>query len=124
MFAGSKRPSALLVRAALALAWGAATGCGRPAIASLMPLLELGVSTQRLRSGASQLELVRDAQGWHTTVFVALRFQPRPAAAAVPARGELAPESWLLPCDTDDVICLQEALEAEAELARVVGDLQ
>lgn len=111
-------------RAALALSCLAVAACGRPAVASLLPLLEVGLSAHRLRSGATDAELARDAERWQASAFVALRFQPRTAAAALPLRGALAPETWILPCDSEDTICLQEVLEAESELKRALGELQ
>lgn len=110
-------------RCLVAVACGGLGACGRPAFASLLPLLELGLSAQRVRTTGSS-ETGSETQRWGAVGFISLRFEPRTAAAQIPLRAELSPETWVLPCDADDVICLQEALETEAELARALGDLQ
>lgn len=111
------------VWAALALPCLCFVGCSRPALASLLPRLELGMSAQRLRTGVSG-DRERDGERWHALAFVSVRFTPRTAASQIPLRSEQSPETWILPCDADDSICLQEALEAEAELSRALGELQ
>jgi len=124
MFLGRRRQTKVPIGKALAFSCLGFTACTRPAVASLLPLLELGLSAHRLRSESSGSEREGADQRWHATAFIALRFKPRTVAAQIPLRADLAPETWLLPCDSDDVICLQEALEAETELARTMGELQ
>lgn len=124
MFLGRRWHLEWPARTVLTLTCLGSAACGRPAVASVLPLLELGFSAQRLRTDRLGGELDGADQRWRTMAFVALRFEPRIAAADIPLRAELSPETWVLPCDSDDVICLQEALEAEAELASSMGQLQ
>jgi hypothetical protein len=112
--------------AALWLSWGAASAlvaCTRPAVASLLPVLELGCAARRRLSTRDGVQLHAERR-WDTVAFVGLRFRPRSAAAELPVRAELAPETWLAPCDSDDLICLQEAADAETEIANALGELQ
>ena len=96
--------------------------CGRPSAASFVPSLELGVTVRR-RADADALAR-EDAQRWDTVALASLRFRALNPAAELPRLGELSPEAWIAPCDEDDVICLQEAAEAEHELAAALGELQ
>jgi len=115
--------ASLAKRMVLGLGLGSAVACSRPSVASWLPALELGVSVRRhadQRSGA-QLET---AQRWDTLALVSLRFRALNPAAELPVRGELAPETWLAPCDSDDEICLQEAADAEREIGAAFGELQ
>jgi hypothetical protein len=97
--------------------------CGRPGAASCVPTLELGLRLRR-RADVDQALAHDTAQRWDTIAMASLRFRALNPAAELPRLGELSPETWLAPCDEDDVICLQEAAEAERELAAALGDLQ
>jgi hypothetical protein len=92
-------------------------------MASLLPALEIGCSARRELDTASAARSL-DHQRWQAVGFVGLRFRARSVAADVPSRSELAPEAWLAPCDSDDEICLQEAADAEQEIATALGELQ
>lgn len=105
------------------LGLGASSGCGRPGAASFVPALELGLRARRSLDVVSALQQDSD-QRWVTSAFVGLRFRSFNAAAELPTRGELLPETWIAPCDGDDIICLQEAADAEREIATALGELQ
>lgn len=99
------------------------SGCARAALSSFLPSLSLGVVAHRLAHADSGT--ARGAtERWDAVALVGLSFRPRPAAAQVPVRGELSPETWIAPCDDDDFICLQEAADAEQELRDAFGELQ
>jgi hypothetical protein len=105
----------------LLLAWGL-SGCTRAGVAALLPSLELGVRAQRV--ALTQLALDQGQQRWGGLAFIALSFRPVRPASQLPLRAELAPETWLAPCDEDDVECLQEASAAEHEISAALGELQ
>lgn len=112
-------------RAALwcgALGLSAGSACGKPGTASFVPALELGIRARRSHD-VSALQPDNDRR-WQTHAFVGLRFCALNAAAELPTRGELLPETWIAPCDGDDIICLQEAADAEREIASALGELQ
>jgi hypothetical protein len=96
-------------------------GCTRASVASLLPTLEIGVTAHQRRSSAAGSE---PEQRWAAVAFVGLSFRSLTVAGSLPSRAELAPETWIAPCDEDDVICLQEATGAEQELAQALGELQ
>ena len=98
-------------------------GCTRASVAALLPSLSLAVAAQR--SGRAEAGAEHGAtQRWDAIALVSLQFRPRSIAMELPARGELAPETWIAPCDSDDFICLQEAADAEQELNQAFGELQ
>jgi hypothetical protein len=102
---------------------GLGAGCGRAGVASFVPALELGIRARRSTDVLSAAQSESDRR-WATSAFVGLRFRPFNAAAELPTRGELSPETWIAPCDMDDSICLQEAADAEHEVAAALGELQ
>lgn len=106
-----------------ALSWSLAAlpGCSRATAASFFPKLDIQLTAQHAERA---LPLVREKAGWHVRVMALLRFQPRIAAQALPARAEFAPESWLAPCDADDPVCLEEAAELEPEMQNLLGELE
>jgi hypothetical protein len=104
----------------LLLAW-LQTGCTRASIASLLPTLEVGVLAQQRGRALDGME---QEQRWSAAAFVALNFRPVRPASELPLRAELAPETWIAPCNEDDVECLQEASGAEREVADALGELQ
>jgi hypothetical protein len=105
------------------LAWLQA-GCTRASVASLLPRLEIGILAQQRRAAMAGVEQEHGQRRWAAVAFVALNFQPVRVASELPLRAELAPETWMAPCDEDDVECLQEASAAERELAEALGELQ
>jgi hypothetical protein len=106
----------------LLLAWLQA-GCTRASVASLLPTLEVGILAQQRRAAVAGVE-EQGQRRWAAVAFVALSFRPVRVASELPLRAELAPETWIAPCDEDDAECLQEASGAERELAEALGELQ
>lgn len=98
-------------------------GCTRAATASMLPALQLGLYTQRVRS-ADALAVTSAEQRWSAALFMNLRFSPQVRAAQLPQRAELNDENWLSPCDVDDVSCLQDAITLDPELAQNLGEQQ
>jgi hypothetical protein len=98
-------------------------GCTRASVASALPTLDVALVGSGRRSAASGADEHAERR-WSAALFVGLSFRPVVAAAQLPLRAELAPETWILPCDDDDVICLQEAIGAESELSTALGELQ
>lgn len=107
----------------LLMSWSHA-GCTRASIASLLPTLDVGLLAQHRRSTGAGLLGERDEQRWAAVAFVGFSFRPLNVASQLPLRAELAPETWIAPCDEDDVLCLEEAISAESELAQALGELQ
>jgi hypothetical protein len=102
---------------------GCLIACGASSSASFLPTVEFGVSLRQ--RGQADPSALHDARERLDIVAMAsLRFRALNPAADLPRLGELLPETWLAPCDDDDVICLQEAAEAERELAAALGELQ
>jgi hypothetical protein len=99
-------------------------GCTRASVASLLPTLEVGILAQQRRAAMAGVEQEQGQRRWAAVAFVALSFRPVRVASELPLRAELAPETWIAPCDEDDVECLQEASAAERELAEALGELQ
>ena len=96
-------------------------GCTRAAAASLLPTLQLGLYTQRMRS-ADVLAASSSEQRWSAALFMNLRFSPQVRAAQLPQRAELNDENWLSPCDVDDVSCLHDPSTLDPELAQTLGE--
>lgn len=112
-------------RALLGFAFaGWLAGCTRAGAASLLPTLEIGILAQQRRAATAHAERDQDQRRWAAVGFVVLNFRPARPASELPLRAELAPETWVAPCDEDDAECLQEASAAESELARALGELQ
>ena len=107
----------------LVLAWSH-VGCTRASVASLLPTLEIGIMAQQRRAAMAGMELDQAQRRWAAVAFVALSFRRLTVASELPLRTELAPETWIAPCDEDDVVCLEEAIGAERELAAALGELQ
>lgn len=99
-------------------------GCTRASIASLLPTLDVGITAQQRRSRVTGTDADHDERRWAAVAFVGLSFRRMTVAGELPLRAELAPETWIAPCDEDDAICLQEAIVAEREIAQALGELQ
>jgi hypothetical protein len=99
-------------------------GCTRASVASLLPTLDVGITAQHRRSSVTGTEGEHSERRWAAVAFVGLSFRRMTVAGELPLRAELAPETWIAPCDEDDVICLQEAIGAEREIAQALGELQ
>jgi hypothetical protein len=95
------------------LACGLLVGCGRPAAASLLPTLQLGV--RFTLEGDDYDE--RISGGNHLVGFARLAFRARSAASALPAESDASGLSLSAPCAEGDAVCLEELAEAERELA-------
>lgn len=80
--------------------------------AAFLPALELRVAYRRARA---QALIDSDRAGVGLSAF--LRWTPRSAAAAIPSQAEQSPAVWLAPCPLEDIVCLSELAEAEAEVA-------
>jgi len=106
--------AALLCCCALSL-----PGCARSTLAVLIPQLELQLALQRSRADVA--ESPRDEQ-LHATISAQLRWQSRIEASELPLAYELDPSTWLAPCADDDLECMREAAESEAELGAVFRD--
>lgn len=98
-------------------------GCSRAGLSSFIPALELRVRAQH-HAAAAASDGMRSVQRWDAVAVVSLRFRAQRAAFEPPSRYEMAPEAWVAPCDADDVVCLQEAADAERELSALLGPLQ
>jgi hypothetical protein len=105
----------------LLAAW--CSGCTRASAAAFLPSLQLGVTTRRIAQAAAGGQGGR-SEPWDAVFLVSALFRSRTVAAELALRAELAPETWIAPCDADDFICLQEAADAEHELRDVLGELQ
>jgi hypothetical protein len=110
-------------------AWGlllvctSVLGCTRASASAFLPSLQIGVVARRIGHLAAGAESSA-VEHWDAIALVSVQFRPRSVAAELAVRGELAPETWIAPCDSDDVICLQEAADAEQELSDALGELQ
>jgi hypothetical protein len=115
----STRTTCRLALALIAILNG---GCTRASASALLPSISLGLLARRTAQWIATDGAA--SERWHALALVALQFRPRSAAADLPVRAELAPETWIAPCDADDFICLQEAADAEQELRDAFGPLQ
>lgn len=106
----------------LALLSGLHASCTRASASALLPSISLGLLARRSARWIASDSAA--SERWHALALVSLQFRPRSVAADLPVRAELAPETWIAPCDADDFICLQEAADAERELADAFGELQ
>lgn len=106
----------------VALLAGLQAGCTRASASALLPSISLGLLARRTAQWIASDGAA--SERWHALALVSLQFRPRSVAADLPVRAELAPETWIAPCDADDFICLQEAADAEQELRDALGELQ
>jgi hypothetical protein len=89
-------------------------GCSRPAIASFVPSLELGIRFTHQGD--------YDAEASRLTGFARLSFRPRTEADVLPASGVASGLALATPCADDDAACLDELAEAEREFGALSGD--
>jgi hypothetical protein len=89
-------------------------GCGRPAIASFVPSLELGIRFTHRGDAYDEASSL--------TGFARLAFRPRAEASALPASGAASGVALATPCADDDAACLDELAEAEREFGSLAGD--
>jgi hypothetical protein len=61
---------------------------------------------------------------WDATVIAWLRFQPTLAASDIPVRAEFDPEIAAIPCEPEDLSCLEEFTEGERAASLLRGQLE
>jgi hypothetical protein len=66
----------------------------------------------------------RRRASWDASVVAWLRFQPSIAASGIPVRAEFEPELALIPCELEDLACLEEFTEGEREASPLQGQLE
>ncbi len=99
-----------------------AAACQRAVVASFVPSLQLQFSAQRSRNNLQQA--VQPRAPWDASVVAWLRFQPRIAAASIPLRAEFEPEFAVIPCEIEDLACLEEFAEGERAASQLQGQLE
>jgi hypothetical protein len=100
-----------------------ATACQqRAALASFVPTLQLRVAAHQARQGV--LVTQRRRVPWDGSVTAWLRFEPRLAASNQPTRAEFAAESAVIPCELEDVVCIEEFAEGERTTNSLLGELE
>lgn len=105
-------PPQVFLSAALCMALGAC----RPALASFVPTLQLGITLREVHAEAVSERRDGARHKLASTLFVRLSFSPRTDVAALPTPGETSGLAFLTPCNEADLTCLEEAAEAEREL--------
>jgi hypothetical protein len=98
-----------------------ATACQRAALAWFVPTLQVRVAAHQTRQGL--LGAPRRRAPWDGTVTAWLRFEPRSAASNLPYRAEFAAEAAVIPCELEDVACLEEFAESERTTNSLLGEL-
>ncbi|MFT3927579.1 MAG: hypothetical protein QM778_33915 [Myxococcales bacterium] len=98
-----------------------ASGCRRAAAASFVPTLQVQLAARQVTR--SNLPAQRKAP-WDATVIAWLRFTPKIAASSIPMRAEFDVELDVIPCEAEDLTCLEEFAEGERSTTRMLGELE
>ena len=118
----SRAPLALLCVLGAA-GWGCTGSFARASFALLVPKLALHVELGRTRHRASPSSHQLESERQNLVIGASLRWQPSVYAASVPERYELAPSVLASPCELDDVTCIAEQAETDAELASALQEV-
>lgn len=96
----------------------------RALAATLIPKLDLHVELERSRESDAPdpRDPIDERARW--LVGASLRWHSSVGAASVPERYELAPSALSSPCELEDVTCLAEQAEVDAELASALQEVQ
>lgn len=98
------------------------TACQRASLASFVPTLQVRVAAHQARQGL--LVTQRRRAPWDGSVTAWLRFEPRLAGSNLPYRAEFAAETAVIPCELEDVACLEEFSEGEQATNSLLGELE
>ncbi len=95
--------------------------CQRSVAASFVPSLQVQLRAHRSR----QIRLLSTKETpWDASVIAWLRFRPTIAAAGIPVRAEFEADLSGIPCELDELTCLEEFVESERAIAPLLGQLE
>jgi hypothetical protein len=95
--------------------------CQRAAAASFVPSLQVQLRAHQAREGTL---VSRENTPWDATIVGWLRFRPTLAASDIPVRAEFDPEVAAIPCELEDLACLEEFSEGEGAASPLQGQLE
>lgn len=96
------------------------SACQRSVAASFVPSLQVQLRAHRARP---DLLTYRNTP-WDASVTAWLRFRPTIAAADIPIRAEFNADLSAIPCELEELTCLEEFAESERTIAPLMGQFE
>jgi len=96
------------------------SACQRSVAASFVPSLQVQLRAHRARP---DLLAYRNTP-WDASVTAWLRFRPTIAAAGIPVRAEFNADLAAVPCELEELTCLEEFVESERTIAPLMGQFE